>query len=192
MPAPSTPCPASASRLGSLILPSVEYTYGRSRQVAEWHESKMAVRRHPAGRGRTRRMCTAVSSCSLAQLTLVVDNVAGLLKVDRVDDLVVPVVLVSVLVLGLAAVARVVEEERVVGTRALHEPLHRRNHVGARRDLARVPRVVRQHHHVVGLVPVALDQELLHIVHVVDAPAQLARLAAVVDADQECLSLAST
>jgi hypothetical protein len=36
---------------------------------------------------------------------LVVDNVTGLLKVDRVDNLVVAVVLIAVQVLGLTAVA---------------------------------------------------------------------------------------
>lgn len=89
------------------------------------HESKMAVRRHPGGRDLTMMLCLDVSvarvcgdvptlrsaRCSTRlpsvhfPLTFIIDNVAGLLKVHRIDDLVVPVILVAVQILGLSSVA---------------------------------------------------------------------------------------
>lgn len=52
------------------------------------------------------------------------------------------------------------EEERVVRLGARDEPLHGLEHVGSRRDLARIPRVVREHDDVVGLVMVALCERV--------------------------------
>jgi hypothetical protein len=67
---------------------------------------------------------------------LVVDNMSDIAEIDRVDDLVVPVLLVAIEILGLAAVAYVksavaglaktrrltgvVEEERVVWSGVFH------------------------------------------------------------------------
>lgn len=84
------------------------------------------------------------------------------------------------------------EEERVVGLSAVHEPLHGSNHVGLGGNLAGVLRVVGQDNHVVGAVVVALHQELLHVVDIVDTAAESVALANVVDADQERLALTST
>lgn len=107
-------------------------------------------------------------------LTLVVDNVALRLEVERVDDLIIPVILVSVQILRLTAVARaatmslgilrvrlpgrhaLVEEERVVGLGAVDEPSHGLNHVLPGRLCPRVRVVVRQHDDILRTVVVSL------------------------------------
>jgi hypothetical protein len=55
---------------------------------------------------------------------LVVDDVPGAFEVKREDDLVHPVVLVSVLVRNLRTVTGVVKKERVVRARVTDEPTH--------------------------------------------------------------------
>ena len=48
----------------------------------------------------------------------------------------------------------------------------------------RVPLIIREYHHVALVEAAALDQ-VLHVLHVVDAPAQLAALTKVVDPDEK-------
>ena len=48
----------------------------------------------------------------------------------------------------------------------------------------RVPLIIREYHHVALVEAAALDQ-VLHVLHVVDAPAQFAALTKVVDADEK-------
>lgn len=85
-----------------------------------------------------------------------------------------------------------VEEECVVGTRITHEPLHCLDHVRLGGDGAGVARVVGENDHVVGAVSVAIHQELLDVVHIINAPAQCVVLASVVDTNQESLALSGT
>ena len=114
---------------------------------------------------------------------LVVDDMAGLLEVDGVDDFVVSVVLVAVEVFGLPAVARVMEEQGVVGLRTLYQPPHRRDDIRMRRHLAGIACVIGEDDNVVGAVSISLDQELLDVVRVVDASCESGGRADVVDAD---------
>lgn len=84
--------------------------YGRSRADPEWQESKIAVRRTPA-----ERLCTLryPSACTISICTfhvhdavhLVVYDMAGLSKVNRIDDLIVAIIFISVQVFSLATVS---------------------------------------------------------------------------------------
>lgn len=120
----------------------------------------------------------------------VVGDVAALAKVDGVDDLVVAVGLVAVEVLGLAAVARVVEEERVVGPGVLDEPVHGAQDVLLGGLGHGVLLIVCENNHVFAAVAKVLREVRCHVAHVVDAAAQLAALAKVVDADEQGLAAA--
>lgn len=115
---------------------------------------------------------------------IVVHNVAVGLEVDGINNLVISVVLVTVQVLRLSSVAGKVEEERVVGLSALHQPLHGAYDVGLCGLLHGVGCVVGQDDHVLHLVVVSLDQKGRQIPHVVDAAAQLILLPDVVDSHQ--------
>lgn len=135
---------------------------------------------------------------------LVIDNVSDLAEIDRIDDLVVPVLLVPVEIFGLATVpcvmsamlerevgshlTRVVEEEGVVRPGVLHQPVHCAQDVLLRRLADGVLLVVCQDDHVVPLVAVCLVQERGHVLHVVDASPQLPSLSEVVYANQQRLS----
>lgn len=100
---------------------------------------------------------------------LVVDHLTGRSVIDRVDRLVVAVVLVAVPVGRLASVAGIVEEEGVVRLGAGDEPTHRLRDVGSRRLLTGVAGVVRQDDNVLLAVPVPARDEAFDVVNVVDA-----------------------
>jgi hypothetical protein len=138
---------------------------------------------------------------------LVIDNVSDLAEIHRIDDLIVPVLLIPVEIFGLAPVpyvmsatlelrevrsrlTRVVEEERVVRPGVLHQPVHRAQDILLRRLANGVLLIVGQDDHVVPLVSIRLVQERGHVLHVVDASPQLAPLSEVVYADQQRLSAA--
>lgn len=55
---------------------------------------------------------------------LVIYYMTGLPKVDRVDDFIVAILFIAIEILGLTAVTRVVEEERVVRVCVFHQPVH--------------------------------------------------------------------
>ena len=82
----------------------------------------------------------------------------------------------------------VVEEESIVWLRVADQPFHGLLHVLLGRNLARVLLIIRQDNHVLPLVAIALVEEPRHVGDVVDAAAQLALLAKVVDADEESLA----
>lgn len=113
---------------------------------------------------------------------LVIHDVSGLSKVDRVDDFVVSIFFVSVQILRLTAVARIVEEQRIVRTRVFHQPVHRSEDVGLCRLAHRVLLIVRQDHHILSLVPKMPVQVGGHILHVVDTAAKLSSLREIIDA----------
>ena len=116
---------------------------------------------------------------------LVVYNMSGLPKVDWVDDLVVSIVLVSVQVLGLSAVAGIVEKEGIVRPRVLYQPVHCPQYVHFRGLAHRVLLVIREDHHVLPLVAEMPIQICRHVLHIVDAPPQLAPLAEIVYAYEQ-------
>lgn len=115
-----------------------------------------------------------------------------LLEVDGIDDLVVTVFLITICILGLAAVAGEMQEERVVGLGTTDEPLHSANDVGLGGLQHLVARIISKDDHVFPLVVEMLDQEGGEIVSVVDATCELCVLAEVVDADQQSLALPGT
>lgn len=119
---------------------------------------------------------------------LIIHNMSGLPKVDRVDDLVISILFVAVQVLRLPAMSGVVEEKRVVRPGVLHQPVHGSQYVRLCRLAHRVVLVIRQAHHVLSLVAEVSIQVGGHVLHVVDAPSQLAALAEIVDSNQESLS----
>jgi hypothetical protein len=138
---------------------------------------------------------------------LVVDDVAHLPEVDGVDDFVVAVGLVAVEVFRLSAVScrgvsvkadisgvsraeltRVVEEERVIGSRVLDEPMHGAQDILFRRLAHGVLQVVGEDDHVLALVAEVLEQVRRHVLDVVDAAPQLPALPKVVDPDQQRLA----
>lgn len=117
----------------------------------------------------------------------VVDDVAILPKVNRIYHLVVAVILVSVKILSLTAMARVVEKERVIWLRVLDQPVHRPKDILLGRLAHGVLLIIRQDNHVLSPVAVVLDQVSGHVAHVIDAATELTTLAKVVDAHQQRL-----
>mmetsp|Transcript_86670 Transcript_86670/g.248649 ORF Transcript_86670/g.248649 Transcript_86670/m.248649 type:complete len:271 (-) Transcript_86670:75-887(-) len=117
---------------------------------------------------------------------LIVCHHASTLEVGGQDRLVHAVLLEAVGVLLLSAVAREVEEQHVAGLHSFDEPVERLRDVGAGGHATRV--VVREDLHVVRTPAVCLHKQALHVVHVVDAAAQLRLSAEVVDADEHRLS----
>ena len=83
---------------------------------------------------------------------LVVYYVAGLPKVDWVDDFVVTILFVTVQIFRLTAMPRVMKEERVVGSRILHQPMHGSQDVLLRRLTHGILLIIGQEHHVLSLV----------------------------------------
>ena len=84
------------------------------------------------------------------------------------------------------------EEQGVVGSRILDEPLHGANNVGTGRYHDGVALVVGEDDGVFALVSEALKEEAREVLCVIDAAAQLAVLAKVVDTDKESLALSGT
>jgi hypothetical protein len=90
------------------------------------------------------------------RMQIIIDDMPGRLEVQGINHFIVPIILVPVRILGLAAVARVVEEEGIVRLGARDEPLHGGDHVCSSGDLTRVAGVVDEHDDVVLLVPESL------------------------------------
>lgn len=65
------------------------------------------------------------------------------------------------------------KEERIVWSSILNQPLHSADHVGLGRVHHRVLLVVGQDDHILALVIVTLNQEVGHVVNVVDATTKL-------------------
>ena len=84
------------------------------------------------------------------------------------------------------------KEQGVVRLGILNEPAHSLDDIRLGGDHARVLLVVGQDDHVLAAVPVALAEEGGEVLGVVDAAAQLALLAEVVDADQQGFALPGT
>lgn len=84
------------------------------------------------------------------------------------------------------------QEERIVWLRPVDQPVHGTQDVllGRLQHLVRL--VVRQDNHVLPLVVVVLDQEVGHIVGVVDAAVERSALPDVVDTDYQRLPLSGT
>lgn len=90
-------------------------------------------------------------------VNVVVDNVAGRLVIDGINDLVVPIVLVAVQVLGLSSVAREMQKQRVVGLGPINQPLHGAYNVGFCGLPDGIGHVVGQDDHVLHFVIVPLN-----------------------------------
>lgn len=107
--------------MGSFRTPLVEYIYGRSSAEPEWHCDDL--RQHVRAMRRSKRETHAVKDgrqpAPLRQrrdeqaVHLVVDDDAGGFVVERVDGLVVAVLLVRLDCCLLSAVTRVCKEERM-------------------------------------------------------------------------------
>ena len=112
--------------------------------------------------------------------------------VDRVDHVIVSVVLVAVQVGGATAVAGEMHKERVMGLGILDEPLHGPHDVGLGRDAHRVLLVVGEDDHVLTAIAELVVKEARHVGDIVDAPFQGVGLSVVVDADEEGLATTRT
>ncbi len=123
---------------------------------------------------------------------LVVDNVAGGAEVDWIYNLIVAVFFIAVEVGRLPAMAAVVEKEGVIGTGVFDKPVHGAEDVGFGGLGHGVLLVVGQDYHVFASIAEVLVKVGGHVLDVIDAASQLAPLAEVVDADQQCLPLAGT
>jgi hypothetical protein len=106
----------------------------------------------------------------LMLLTLIIDNLACLLEIHRVDAFVIAIILVSRRILDLTSVSRarivstgatmtqkdlLVEEEGIIRSSSLYQPMHGLNHVGLGRDLSWVPSIVGKHDDILWLVSVS-------------------------------------
>ena len=140
---------------------------------------------------------------------LVINNVAGIAKVNRVNDFVVTVIFVAIEVGGLTAMScasqlslshenglsaantRVVKEERVIGIRVFDQPMHSSNNVYLGRLRHGILLIVCEDDHVFPSIAKVAIEIRGHVLYVIDATPQLPSLAKVVDANQESLSSSS-
>ena len=84
------------------------------------------------------------------------------------------------------------EEQRVIGTRILDQPVHSPKNVCLGRLAHWVLLVIGQEHHVLASIAEVLVQVGRHVLDIVDTSAQLTFLAEVIDTNQQGLSLACT
>ena len=77
------------------------------------------------------------------------------------------------------------EKQRIVRPRPIDQPVHSGNHILPRRDLPRVPSIVRQDDNVLLFIPKPVTQEFDHVVRVVDTASEGLRGSDVVAADGE-------
>jgi hypothetical protein len=101
----------------------------------------------------------------------VIDNMAGILVVNRIDALVITIVFIAILVLNLTSVARVVKEERVVRLGVLNKPVQGPNNVAPGGMHDRIGLVIGQEDHILSLVAIPLHQKGRDVLNVVDATA---------------------
>ena len=84
------------------------------------------------------------------------------------------------------------EEQRVIGTRILDQPVHSPKNICLGRLAHWVLLIISQEDHVLASIAEVLVQVGRHVLHIVDTSAQLTFLAKVIDANQQGLSLACT
>lgn len=84
------------------------------------------------------------------------------------------------------------EEQRIVGLRILHQPMHRTKNIRLGRLAHGVLLIIRQNNHVLARIPEVLVQVCGHVLHVIDATAKLTLLVEIIDSNQQSLSLTST
>lgn len=77
------------------------------------------------------------------------------------------------------------EEEGVIGSGVLDEPMHCAQNVLFCWLTHRILLVVSQNDHIISLVSEVLVQKCRHVLHIIDATTQLTSLSKVVDADQK-------
>lgn len=134
----------------------------------------------------------------------------NLSKVDWVDYFVVPIILVTVQILGLTTVTckrsqqdvlktlrdlkltRIMKEQRIIRPRVLHQPVHRPDYILFRWLTHGILLVIRQNHHVLPFVAKVTIQVARQVLDIVDTSPQRALLAKIVDADQQSFPSAST
>jgi len=116
---------------------------------------------------------------------LIVRDVADLPKVDRVDHLIVSVLLVAIEILGLATVTGIVEEEGIVWTGILNKPMHSPENVLLSRLAHGVLLVVCEDNHVLALIAKVFDEVCRHVPDIIDATPKLTALAKVVYSNQQ-------
>ena len=123
---------------------------------------------------------------------VVVNNVAGTLIVDGVDDIVKAIILVPVQVGRPTTMTREVDEERIVWLSISDEPMHGTQDVGLGRYTHGILLIVRQNDHILAAIPVSLMQEGGHVGYIVDTTVQFVGLTKIVDPDEQRLSAPST
>ena len=76
-------------------------------------------------------------------------------------------------------------KQRIIRLSIPHQPLHRPENIRLGRNTHRILLIIRKNHHILAPIPELVMQEDRHVGDIVDAPAQLVRLACVVDADEQ-------
>ena len=119
----------------------------------------------------------------------IVDDHAILLKVDRIDSLIISIFFIAIEVLGLPAMTAKVEEQVVIGLSAFNQPIHGASDIGSRWVSHGVLLVVSENDHVVPLETVTLVHELGHVADVIDTSFKFVGCSKVVYTDQQCLDV---
>jgi hypothetical protein len=122
---------------------------------------------------------------------LVIGDVTDLAEVDRVDDLVESVLLVSIKVLSLTAMTGVVEKEGVVRTGILNQPMHSSKDVLLGGLAHGVLLIIGEDDHILSLIAKVLNEIPGHVSDIIDAAAELSALPEVINADQQRFPSAS-
>lgn len=76
------------------------------------------------------------------------------------------------------------EEERVVGSRVFHKPMHGSEKILFCRLAHGILLVISEDNHILPLIPKTVDEICRHVLHIVDTTTQLTALTEVVDANQ--------
>jgi len=113
------------------------------------------------------------------RLTFIIHYMSRLFVVERVDDLVESIIFIPICILRLSPVSRttispaptvsritvhsLMEEEGIIWFSALHQPMHRLDHVRPGRDLTGIPSIVTEHHNVFRSVVVSVFCQLVPV-----------------------------
>mmetsp|Transcript_29378 Transcript_29378/g.68793 ORF Transcript_29378/g.68793 Transcript_29378/m.68793 type:complete len:310 (-) Transcript_29378:126-1055(-) len=120
---------------------------------------------------------------------LVINNLPRTGIIHRAEGLVKSILLITICISHRATVSRVMENQRVASLGASPEPLEPSNDVGPRGLLAWILLVIREDQYLIDAK--VAGEELLDILHIIDAPTQFSLLSEIIDTDEQSLPLSS-
>lgn len=116
---------------------------------------------------------------------VIVNNMTSGSVVERIDHVIIAIILIAVQIGGTTAVTGEVNEEGVVRLSITNKPLHCAENVCLCGNTHGVALVIGENDHVLSAITKSLMQESGHIGDIVDAALERIRLPKIVNADQQ-------